>query len=417
LVYQAEGAAMSGADVAPPLFDPFAPGFTDDPYPHYAAVRDTAPVYQHPFGFWLLTRYEDVAWLLRAGMSVEDRNVADSPMTQYRDEIFGRTGAEPPSALSMLDRDPPDHTRLRRLVSKAFTPRAIEALRPRITELVDGMLDELAGAGRADLVEALAFPLPFTVIAEMLGTPPGDHERIRELSGTVVRSLEPVADPELAAAIVAADAELRQIGAEMIAWKRQHPAQDLLTALINAEDGGDVLDDDELVAQTLLLYLAGHETTVNLISGGTLALLRNPGQLGLLRRDPALVPNAVEELLRYDSPVQASRRITLEPVTVRGTAIPAGAFVMASLGAANRDPEYWGPDAAELRLSRENARQHVSFGAGPHHCLGASLARLEACITFERLVTRFPGLALDGEASWNGRINLRGPATLPVTVG
>jgi cytochrome P450 len=317
----------------------------------------------------------------------------------------------------MLDRDPPDHTRLRRLVSKAFTPRAIEALRPRITELVDGMLDELAGAGRADLVEALAFPLPFTVIAEMLGTPPGDHERIRELSGTVVRSLEPVADPELAAAIVAADAELRQIGAEMIAWKRQHPAQDLLTALINAEDDGDVLDDDELVAQTLLLYLAGHETTLNLISGGTLALLRNPGQLGLLRRDPALVPNAVEELLRYDSPVQASRRITLEPVTVRGTAIPAGAFVMASLGAANRDPEYWGPDAAELRLNRENARQHVSFGAGPHHCLGASLARLEACITFERLVTRFPGLALDGEASWNGRTNLRGPATLPVTVG
>ena len=408
---------MSEAEVAPPLFDPFAPGFTDDPYPHYATVRDAAPVYQHPFGFWLLTRYEDVAWLLRAAMSVEDRNVTDSPMMQYRDEIFGRTGAEPPSALSMLDRDPPDHTRLRRLVSKAFTPRSIEALRPRITELVDGMLDELAEAGRADLVEALAFPLPFTVIAEMLGTPPGDHERIRELSGTVVRSLEPVADPELAAAIIAADAELRQIGAEMIAWKRQHPARDLLTALINAEDDGDVLDDDELVAQTLLLYLAGHETTVNLISGGTLALLRNPGQLDLLRRDAALVPNAVEELLRYDSPVQASRRITLEPVTVRGTAIPAGAFVMASLGAANRDPEYWGPDAGELRLNRENARQHVSFGAGPHHCLGASLARLEACIAFERLVTRFPGLALDGEASWNGRINLRGPATLPVTVG
>jgi cytochrome P450 len=416
-VYQAEGAAMSGAEVAPPLFDPFAPGFTDDPYPHYATVREAAPVYQHPFGFWLLTRYEDVAWLLRAGMSVEDRNVTDSPMMQYRDEIFGPIGAEPPSALSMLDRDPPDHTRLRRLVSKAFTPRSIEALRPRITELVDGMLDELAGTGRADLVEALAFPLPFTVIAEMLGTPPADHERIRELSGTVVRSLEPVADPELAAAIIAADAELRQVGAEMIAWKRQHPGRDLLTALINAEDDGDVLDDDELVAQTLLLYLAGHETTVNLISGGTLALLRNPGQLDLLRRDPSLVPNAVEELLRYDSPVQASRRITLEPVTVRGTAIPAGAFVMASLGAANRDPEYWGPDAGELRLNRENARQHVSFGAGPHHCLGASLARLEACITFERLVTRFAGLAQDGEASWNGRINLRGPATLPVTVG
>ena len=408
---------MSEAEVAPPLFDPFAPGFTDDPYPHYAIVRDAAPVYQHPFGFWLLTRYEDVSWLLRAAMSVEDRNMAGSPLQQYRDDMFGQAGIEPPGAMSMLDRDPPDHTRLRRLVSKAFTPRAVEALRPRITELVDGMLDGLAEAGRADLVEALAFPLPFTVIAEMLGTPPGDHERIRQLSGTVVRSLEPVADPELAAAIMAADAELRQIGAEMIAWKRRHPASDLLTALINAEDDGDVLDDDELVAQTLLLYLAGHETTVNLISGGTLALLRNPGQLGLLRRNPALVPNAVEELLRYDSPVQASRRVTLEPVTVRGTAIPAGAFVMASLGAANRDPAFWGPDAGELRLARENARQHVSFGAGPHHCLGASLARLEACITFERLVTRFSRLALDGEASWNGRINLRGPASLPVAVG
>ncbi len=247
----------------------------------------------------------------------------------------------------MLDRDPPDHTRLRRLVSKAFTPRAIEALRPRITELVDGMLDQMAQARRVDLVDALAFPLPFTVIAEMLGTPPADHERLRQLTGTVVRSLEPVVDPGLVAAIVAADNELAELGAEMIAWKRAHPADDLLTALIGAEDDGDVLDDDELVSQTLLLYIAGHETTVNLIAGGTLALLRHPGQLALLRGDPSLVGNAVEELLRYDSPVQASRRITLEPVTVRGTTIPAGAFVMAGLGSANRDEDFWGADAAE----------------------------------------------------------------------
>jgi len=249
----------------------------------------------------------------------------------------------------------------------------------------------------------------------MLGTPPADHERIRQLSGTLVRSLEPVADPELAAAIMAADGELRQITTEMIAWKRANPADDLLTALIHAEDDGDVLDDEELVAQTLLLYLAGHETTVNLIASGTVALLRHPGQLALLRDDPALVANAVEELLRYDSPVQASRRITVEPVTVAGTTIPAGAFVMASLGSANRDERFWGPDAAELNLRRENARQHVSFGAGPHHCLGASLARLEAGIAFERLVARFPGLALDGDVVWNGRINLRGPARLPVS--
>ena len=399
----------------PPLFDPFAPGFTDDPYPQYAALRAQAPVYQHPLGFWLLTRYDDVSWLLRAALSVEDRNVADGPFLELREQLRGE---ETPRSggLSMLDRDPPDHTRLRRLVSKAFTPRAVQALRPRITELVDGMLDAAERERRVDLVDALAFPLPFAVIAEMLGTPPADHERIRQLSGTLVRSLEPVADPALVAAIAAADAELTAIAADMIAWKRAHPADDLLTALINAEDDGDVLDDDELIAQTLLLYIAGHETTVNLIGGGTLALLRQPGELALLRDDPALAANAVEELLRYDSPVQASRRITLEPVSICGVTIPAGAFVMASLGSANRDESFWGQDAAELRLSRENARQHVSFGAGPHHCLGASLARLEASIALVRLTARFPGLALDGEVAWNGRINLRGPAHLPVSL-
>ncbi len=401
--------------VPSPLFDPFAPGFTDDPYPQYAVLRAEAPVYQHPFGFWLLTRYDDVSWLLRAGLSVEDRNVTDGVFRQLRDQMYGD---QLPSTdkVSMLDRDPPDHTRLRRLVSKAFTPRAVEALRPRITGLIDGMLDAAETLGRVDLVDVLAFPLPFAVIAEMLGTPPADHERIRQLSGTVVRSLEPVADPVLFAAITAADAELRAIAADMIAWKRGNPADDLLTALINAEDDGDALSDDELIAQTLLLYIAGHETTVNLIAGGALALLRNPDQLALLRGDPALARNAVEELLRYDSPVQASRRITLAPVTIRDTVIPAGAFVMASLGSANRDELFWGGDAAEVRLSRDNARHHVSFGAGPHHCLGASLARLEASIALARLTARFPGLALDGDVTWNGRINLRGPAHLPVSL-
>ena len=404
--------------IRPALFDPFAPGFTDDPYPQYAAIRAQAPVYQHPFGFWLLTSYDDVSWLLRAaGLSVEDGNVAaDSPLRRQREEVYGHQ-APRADALSMLDRDPPDHTRLRKLVSKAFTPRAIQALRPRITELADGMLDAMARRGRVDLVEALAFPLPFSVIAEMLGTPPADHERIRTLTGTVVRSLEPIADPALVEAIAAAGEELRGVAAEMIAWKRAKEADDLLTALIHAEDDGDMLDDDELVAQTLLLYIAGHETTVNLIAGGTLALLRHPGQFALLRDNPSLVGNAVEELLRYDSPVQPSRRITLNPVTVGGISIPAGAFVMASLGSANRDERFWGADAGELKLGRENARQHVSFGAGHHHCLGAALARLEAGIVFERLAGRFPRLALDGDVVWNGRINLRGPAHLPVSVG
>jgi cytochrome P450 len=403
--------------VSEPLFNPFAPGFTDDPYPHYARVRALAPVHADPFGYWLLTRYEDVSWLLRAGLSVEDRNISGGPMLELRDALFDSKDAVPIGGLSMLDRDPPDHTRLRKLVSKAFTPRAIEALRPRIVALVDQMLDEVAAARQVDLVDAFAFPLPFAVIAEMLGTPPADHQRIRELSGTVVRSLEPVADPELAAAILAADAELTAIAAEMISWKRANPADDLLTALINAEDDGDALEDGELIAQTLLLYIAGHETTVNLIGGGTLALLTHPGQLARLREQPDLMPGAVEELLRYDSPVQASRRITLEPITLRGTEIPAGAFVMASLAGGNRDEEFWGPDAADLDITRPNARQHLSFGGGPHHCLGAALARLEASIAFEHLIARFPRLRLAGDVTWNGRFNLRGPAHLPITVG
>ena len=402
--------------IPPPVFDPFAPGFTDDPYPQYAALRSGGPAGRHPLGFFLLTRYEDVSGLLRASMSVEDRNITDRQLIELREQLYGEEAARP-RGISMLDRDPPDHTRLRRLVSKAFTPRAVEALRPRITALVGEMLDAAGRQGRVDLVDALAFPLPFAVIAEMLGTPPADHERIRQLSGTVVRSLEPVNDPDMVAAIMAADDELTQIAAEMIAWKRAHPAGDLLTALINAEDDGDVLDDDELIAQTLLLYIAGHETTVNLIAGGTLALLRRPDQFALLREQPGLTGNAVEELLRYDSPVQATRRVTLEPATFSGVEIPAGAFVMALLGSANRDESYWGPDAAELRLDRENARQHVSFGAGPHHCLGASLARMEASIALAQLAGRFPGLALDGEVTWNGRINLRGPARLPVSLG
>src|SRR3984957_15874473 len=400
-----------------PLFNPFAPGFTDDPYPHYARVRAVAPVHADPFGYWLLTRYEDVSGLLRApGLSVEDRNITVGPMLELRESLFGTQDREPVSGMSMLDRDAPDHTRPRKLVSKAFPPRSIGALRPRITARVEEMLDEVAAAGRVDLVDAFAFPLPFAVIAKMLGTPPGDHQRIRELSGTVVRSLGPVADPELAAAIMAADVELAEIAAEMIAWKRANPADDLLTALINAEDDGDVLGDEELIAQTLLIYIAGHETTVNLIGGGTLALLTHPGQLAKLREQPDLVPGAVEELLRYDSPVQASRRVTLEPVTLRGVDIPAGAFVMASLAAANRDEEFWGPDADDLDVTRPNARQHVSFGGGAHHCLGASLARMEASIAFEHLITRFPVLRLDGDVTWNGRFNLRGPAQLPVAV-
>jgi cytochrome P450 len=225
-----------------------------------------------------------------------------------------------------------------------------------------------------------------------------------------------VADEETLRAIVAASEEISAITRDLIAWKRGHPADDLLTALISAEHEGQVLSDEELVAQVVLLYVAGHETTVNLIANGVLALLRHPDQLALLRERPDLIGNAVEEFLRYDSPVQQSRRITTAPHPVRDKVIPAGTFVITGLASANRDEEFFGPDAGRLRLDRAEARHHVSFGAGPHHCLGAALARLEGRLAIGRLVQRFPGLAAAGQVEWNGRINLRGPERLPVAV-
>lgn len=397
------------------LFNPFLPGFTDDPYPHYSRMRELDPVHEHPFGFWLLTRHDEVSALLRSGLSVEDRNLAEGPIKDQYDEMAGHNER---SVLnySMLDRDPPDHTRLRSLVTKVFTPRSVAALEPEITTLVDEALDRIAEAGRVDLVEELAFPLPFTVISRMLGMPPTDHVRIRELSGMLVRSIEVVTDPETMAAIRRASEELSAITSELIEWKRGHPADDLLTALITAEHEGQVLSDEELVAQVVLLYVAGHETTVNLIANGVVALLNAPDQLELLRARPDLIGNAVEEFLRYDSPVQQSRRVTTAPYPVGDKVIPAGTFVLAALASANRDARAFGPDADRLRLDRPEARNHVSFGAGPHHCLGAALARLEGRVAVGRLVRRFPKLAFDGPVEWNGRINLRGAATLPVAV-
>ncbi|GAA3234512.1 cytochrome P450 [Nonomuraea helvata] len=394
------------------LFNPFAPGFTDDPYPTYRRMREVDPVHEHPFGFWVLSAYDDIAALLRAGLSVDDREVAGGQIREQMDQLdLGVLN------LSMVHRDPPDHTRLRSLVSKVFTTRSVAAMEGEITGLVDAALDRIEAAGHADLVEALAFPLPFAVISKMLGMPPADHARIRELTGVLALSLQVVTDPEVLKQIAEAGREMTAVTRELIAWKRANPADDLFSALIAAEHEGGKLSDDELIAQVVMLYIAGHETTVNLISNGTVALLRNPGQLALLRARPELAANAVEEFLRYDSPVQQSKRITLAPYTVRGRTIPAGTFVFACLASANRDERFWGPDADRLRLERPNARSHVSFGAGPHHCLGAALARLEGRVAIERLVRRFPRLALDGEVEWNGRINLRGPARLPINTG
>ena len=397
-------------------FNPFSPGFTDDPYPHYAELRAGAPVEHNELGFWALWRHRDVAEVLRARMSVEDEKVTNQgPMASVYEQAYAEHGVDV-DGRSMLDRDPPDHTRLRKLVSQAFTPRTIEGLTPVVQGLVDDALDRIDDEGKVDLIDALAFPLPFTVISVMLGMPETDTTKLRELSHTVVRSLEPVPDEATVRQIVLAQIGLTELASEAIAWKRANPADDLLTALINAEDSGDVLSDDELVAQVILLYVAGHETTVNLIGNGTLALLRDRESLDRWRERPDLDDNAVEELLRYDSPVQMSRRVTLEDYEVDGHTIPAGSFVIASLASANRDESQFGPDADRLRLDRENARQHVSFGAGVHHCLGAALARLEGRIAISSLIRRFPDLDLAGDPQWNGRINLRGLAAFPVRV-
>jgi cytochrome P450 len=328
-------------------------------------------------------------------------------------------GPMPDRSVAILNIDPPDHTRIRRLVSKAFTPRAVERIRARAGELVDEILDDLAGRGEpVDLVAELAFPLPFTVINEMLGMPGGaDALHLRELSHTITQALDPILIMQNGPAIVAAATEMRDVIGEAIAWKRTRTDDDLMMAMIRAEDEGDTLSDQELLENVMLLFLAGHETTVNLIGNGTNALLDHPDERARLAADPELTANAIEELLRWDSPVQFSRRIMLEPVELHGNVFEPGDLVMTCLGAANRDPEKFGPTADRLDLARPDAREHVSFGSGVHHCLGAALARLEGQEAIGRLVRRFPNLERAGAPTHNTRIVLRGYDALPITLG
>jgi cytochrome P450 len=394
-------------------YNPFEPGFASNPYPHYQSLREADPVHHSPLGFWMLFRHDDVLRFLRdPGLSVEDRRAAPTPLDDLAREVLGDRADR--GSLAMLNRDPPDHTRLRRLVAKAFTPRVIDGLRPRISQLVDDKLDAIESAGQVELIGALAFPLPFEVISEMLGMPDGDRDQLREWSGTLVKSLEPMFDIEQLQAIVEAGDAMRDYTGDVISWKRHNPAEDLLSALVAAEEQGDALSDEELLEQVMLLYIAGHETTVNLIGNGTLALLTHPDELERLRADPSRDANAIEELLRYDSPVQMSRRITLVEVEVDGKVIEPGSFVALGLASANRDAAHWGPSADELDTTREGAGQHVSFGGGPHYCLGAALARLEGQLAVGGLIRRFASLELAGEPEWNGRLNLRGLARLPV---
>tara|TARA_Y100000385_G_scaffold32409_2_gene30497 strand:+ start:169 stop:1389 length:1221 start_codon:yes stop_codon:yes gene_type:complete len=399
-----------------PTFNPLEAGYIENPYPHFAEMRNGQPVHLSMMDVWVLFDHDDVFRLLRdPTMSVMDAKIEVRDEERYA-EMLEAAGGELEQDSSMLNTDPPDHTRLRRLVSKAFTPVAIQALRPRIQELVDVALDELGAAGAGDIVEQLAFPLPFDVISEMLGMPESDKDQIAAWSGTIVKSLDPMLALDSFTEIrAAADAMSAHID-EVILWKRKNPGNDLLTALIAAEEDGDRLTPGELRDQVSLLFIAGHETTVNLIGTGIYELLRHPEQAAIWRGDPEIDATAVDEMLRFVSPVQFSRRITLDDIDFQGTTVPKGMFVLAGLASSNRDPKKWGPTAEDLDVRRDGSGQHLAFGSGAHYCLGASLAKLEAAIAIGTFLRRFPDAAVSGDVEWNGRINLRGLEYLPVTV-
>ncbi|HLH28025.1 MAG TPA: cytochrome P450 [Acidimicrobiales bacterium] len=402
-----------------PVFDPFDPKWASDPFPLYADLRARAPVHRNELGFWVVARHADCLTVLRDRRSSSDSlNVAAERMP----EGFRRLpeGVDP-MAEAMLEmrpflfRDPPDHTRLRGLVSKAFTPRVVESLRDRTQAIVDELLDAALEAGEVDLVDAFAYPLPVRVICEMLGVPVADQDRFRDWSHALARGLDPdfLLTDEVVAARETAVVQFAQYFFELLAERRRNPGDDLLSGLARAEDEGNMLSEGELLATCILLLVAGHETTVNLISGGTLALLEHPDQLEQLRADPSTARPGVEELLRYVSPVQLTGRAMLEDLELDEVTFEAGDFVMLLLASANHDPEaFEDPERLDLGRSPNN---HLGFGFGIHHCLGAPLARMEAQVALTTLVRRAPRLALAaGAPTYKQNVVLRGLEVLPV---
>ena len=390
-------------------FNPMDPEFIEDPYPTYHRLRSEDPVHQSPLGFWVLSRYEDVVAALR------DPRLGKEAIASF---VAARFGAPVPAmGLSMLDRDPPDHTRLRGLVSKAFTPRVVEGLRPDIQGIVDDLVARVEGRHAMDLIEEFAYPLPVVVICQMLGVPVEDRDRFKQWGLDIARGLDSILlppDSEVGRRSAAARQALADYFRALIAERRAAPRGDMLSDLIAAEEAGDKLSTDELLATCILLLVAGHETTVNLIGNGTLALLRNPEQLARLRADPGLIGSAVEELLRYDGPVQRTARIPSEDVTIAGRTIPKGEMVMPFIGAADRDPAQL-PDPDRLDIGRADNR-HIAFGWGIHFCLGAPLARLEGQIAIGTLVRRLPKLALATDRPQHRlSLTLRGLTSLPVS--
>jgi cytochrome P450 len=397
-------------------FNPLDKRFRADPYPYYRRVRERDPFHRSSLaGGWILARHADVEAVLKDGRFVADERKL--PLFEKRRAGMIKDGVlreDDPQVQTMLRSDPPDHTRLRGLVSKAFTPRTVEALRPRIEGIVEGRLDAVNGAGEMDVISELAYPLPVIVIAELLGVPVEDREQFKRWSDDAIRSLGGMSAQDLRTSMAAAR-ELRAYFERIAEERRREPREDLLSALLAAEEAGDKLSLDEVYGMCTLLLVAGNETTTNLIGNGLLALLRNPEQLELLRDDPALLENAVEELLRYDSPVQFTGRFVLEDTELNGHEIKAYQQLIVLIGAANRDPEVF-PEPERLDVTRTDVR-HLAFGHGIHYCLGAPLARLEGQVALGALIERFPNMRLATDSpEWGDNIILRGLKSLPVRV-
>jgi cytochrome P450 len=389
-----------------------------DPNPYYRELRQRSPVHLSGFGGVVLSRYDDCHALLRDNRfgngepSVDSSFGSSDPETlAYRREMIERRRDRP---LSMLALDPPEHTRQRSLVSRAFTPRRIEDLRGRIALMVDERLDELAEAGTGDAVALLAEPLPVSVISEMLGVPQADWPEIRSLVSDLVLALEPSSNIEELRQATEASGELWRYFTELDAIRRADPRDDLLSALIDARDQHDRLSEGEILAVANLLFAAGAETTTNLIGNGLNALFNHPDQLDRLWADPSLVPTAVEEILRFDSPVQIDGRACLEPAELAGVGFQPGDRVLALLGAANRDPDHFAePETFDIGRSGEPI---MSFASGIHYCLGANLSRVEGQEVFAGLIRRFAAIAPAGDRPYRQRLVLRGLERCPITV-
>jgi cytochrome P450 len=398
-----------------PLFNPLAPEFIRDPYPHYERLRNTDPMHLTPLGIYVASRHAEASLVLRDKRFGKD--FVERSTRRYGPKIM-----EEPVFRSMshwmLQQDPPDHTRLRSLVVKAFTARRVEDMRPRIQQVVDETLDRIVARGRMDLIEDFAFRLPVTIICDMLGIPEDHRETFYTGARDGGRLLDPVPlTPAEIAQGNAGNLMAQMYFQQLFELRRKSPGDDLTTQLVQAEEDGSKLSNEELTANIILLFGAGHETTVNLIGNGLLALHRNPDQLALLKANPALITNAIEEFLRYDSSVQSSGRVALEDIgDLGGKKIPKGELVLCLLGSANRDPAVYPDRPDRLDITRPNVRP-LSFGGGIHFCLGAQLARIEAEIAITTLLRRLPDLRLDDAANpeWRPTFVLRGLKKLPAS--